>query len=80
MDPPVIYQLRVKDHLDGEWAEWFAPLQIVNEPNGEATLTGPVVDQAALHGLINKVFGLNLEVISVMRVTSPTQETPFGRA
>ena len=74
------YQMRVKGHLETEWAEWFDGLTIVNEPNGEATLTGPVRDQAALNGLLNKVFGLNLELISVMRVTSPTQETPFGRA
>jgi hypothetical protein len=74
------YQMRVRGHLETEWAEWFDGLTIVNEPNGEATLTGPVRDQAALNGLLNKVFGLNLELISVMRVTSPTQETPFGRA
>jgi hypothetical protein len=74
------YQMRVKGHLETEWAEWFDGLTIVNEPNGEATLTGPVRDQAALNGLLNKVFGLNLELISVMRVPSPTQETPFGRA
>jgi hypothetical protein len=74
------YQMRVKGHLETEWAEWFDGLTIVNEPNGEATLTGPVRDQAALNGLLNKVFGLNLELISVVRVTSPTQETPFGRA
>ena len=74
------YQMRVRGHLETEWAEWFDGLTIVNEPNGEATLTGLVRDQAALNGLLNKVFGLNLELISVMRVTSPTQETPFGRA
>lgn len=74
------YQMRVKGHLETEWAEWFDGLTIVNEPNGEATLTGPVRDQAALNGLLNKVFGLNLELISVMRVPSPTQEIPFGRA
>ena len=75
-----LYEIRVDGHLGSEWAAWFEPLVIRNEPGGEATLTGLVMDQAALNGLLNKVFGLNLELISVMRVTSPTQETPFGRA
>ena len=68
MRPPVIYQLRVKDHLDGEWAEWFAPLQIINEANGEAVLTGPVRDQAELHGLLSKVRDLNLTLLLVKRL------------
>ena len=75
-----LYEIRVDGHLGSEWAAWFEPLVIRNEPGGEATLTGLVMDQAALNGLLNKVFGLNLELIAVMRVTSPTQETPFGRA
>ena len=75
-----LYEIRVAGHLGSEWVAWFEPLAIRNEPGGEATLTGPVRDQAALNGLLNKVFGLNLELISVMRVPSPTQETPFGRA
>jgi hypothetical protein len=66
--PQIIYQIRVKEHLDSEWAGWFAPLVIVNEPNGEATLTGSVVDQAALHGLLNKLFSLNLTLIALAQV------------
>lgn len=62
---PMIYQIRVKDHIDDEWAEWFKPLQIANESNGEATFTGPVRDQAELHGLIDKVFNLNLTLLAV---------------
>jgi hypothetical protein len=62
--------------LETEWADWFDGLAITNEPNGEATLTGPVTDQAALNGLLNKVFGLNLELISVARVPAPTPEAP----
>jgi len=60
------YQIRVKEHVDNDWAEWFSPLTIVNEPNGEATLTGPIVDQAALHGFLDKVFDLNLTLLAVI--------------
>jgi len=74
MRKPMMYQIRVKSHLETEWADWFDGLAITNEPNGEATLTGPVTDQAALNGLLNKVFGLNLELISVTRVPAPTPE------
>jgi hypothetical protein len=76
MRKPMMYQIRVKSHLETEWADWFDGLAITNEPNGEATLTGPVTDQAALNGLLNKVFGLNLELISVARVPAPTPEAP----
>jgi hypothetical protein len=70
MNLPTIYQIRVKDHIDDEWAEWFTPLQIVNEPNGEATFTGPVRDQSELQGLIDKVFNLNLTLLAVSRITN----------
>ncbi len=71
---PVIYQIRVKEHIDNEWTSWFAPLIIVNEPNGEATLTGSVVDQAALHGLLNKLFSLNLTLVQLQRL-NPTLDS-----
>lgn len=70
MNLPMIYQIRVKDHIDDEWAEWFAPLLIANQPNGEATFTGSVRDQAELHGLIDKVFNLNLTLLAVSRITN----------
>ena len=69
MNLPTIYQIRVKDHLDAEWAEWFMPLTIVNESNGEAIFTGPVRDQSELHGLIDKIFNLNLTLLAVNRIT-----------
>ena len=67
---PTIYQIRVKDRIDDEWAEWFAPLLIANQSNGEATFTGPVRDQAELQGLIDKVFNLNLTLLAVNQITS----------
>lgn len=61
----MVYQIRIKGQLDGTWSDWFAPLTIVNEPHGEATLTGAVRDQAELHGLLDKVFNLNLTLLAV---------------
>ena len=73
MATDVTYQLRVQGHLEAEWEDWYGGLKIANEPNGQATLTVPVRDQAALHGVLNRVFGLNLTLISVSRVEQETQ-------
>jgi len=63
-----IYQIRIKEQLADTWADWFDPLVIQHEANGEATLTGPVRDQAELFGLLLKVFNLNLTLLAVYRV------------
>ena len=60
-----VYEIRVKGHLDGRWSEWFDGLQITNLENGEAMLSGEIVDQAALHGLLNKVRDLGLPLVAV---------------
>ena len=52
---PVVYQIRLKGHLGCQWTDWFGGLTITLEDNGDTLLTGPVVDQAALHGLLKKV-------------------------
>ena len=59
------YEIRLKGHLDDRWAEWFDGLTITLEENGDTLLTGPVVDQAALHGLLKKVRDLGLSLVSV---------------
>jgi hypothetical protein len=65
-DPqPMIYQIRIKGHLGNQWAEWFEGLTITLEDNGNTIITGMVVDQAALHGLLKKVRDLGLPLISV---------------
>lgn len=68
LDQPVWYQIRLQGHLDPQWAEWFDGLTITLAPNGVTLLTGPVVDQAALHGLLKKVRDLGMPLLSVMRV------------
>ena len=65
---PLAYQIRLKGQLGSEWAEWFGGLTITLADNGDTLLTGLVVDQAALHGLLKKVRDLGLPLISVNRV------------
>jgi hypothetical protein len=64
---PTIYNIRVKGHLDPCWSEWLDGVVITPLENGETFLSGPVVDQAALHGLLAKIRDLNLKPISVIR-------------
>ncbi len=61
----VYYSIRVKGHLDSTWSEWFDGLTIANVADGETVLTGEIVDQAALHGLLNKVRDLGLPLLAV---------------
>ena len=65
---PLIYQIRITGHLGSHWTDWFDGLAITLEDNGETLLTGPVVDQAALHGLLRKVRDLGMPLISVIRI------------
>ena len=70
---PMIYQIRIKGHLDRQWTDWFGGLTITLEEDGDTLLTGPVVDQSALHGLLKKVRDLGMPLVSV----SPVEPGPL---
>ena len=74
---PVVYQIRIKGHLGSQWTDWFEGLTITLEDNGDTLLTGPVVDQAALHGLLKKVRDLGMPLVSVSPV-EPGPSTTLG--
>ncbi len=60
-----IYQIRVKGILDSKWSDWLGGLTVTPRPNGETILSGPVADQAALHGLLQKIRDMGLPLVSV---------------
>lgn len=62
---PNIYQIRIKGHLGNQWTDWFDGLTITLEKDGNTLLSGPVVDDAALHGLLKKVRDLGIPLLSV---------------
>jgi len=67
---PMVYQIRIKGHLGRHRTDWFEGLTITLAANGDTLLTGPVIDQAALYGLLKKVRDLGIPLLSVMRVES----------
>lgn len=71
-DQPRVYQIRVKNHLDSSWTDWFEGMTVTLEENGDTLLIGPVADQAALYGLLKKVRDLGMPLVSVNRV-EPSQ-------
>src|SRR6266566_1858864 len=71
---PLDYQIRIKGQLGRQWTDWFGGPTLTLEDNGETLLTGPVVDQAALHGVLRKVRDLGMPLLSVSRVESGQAE------
>ncbi len=69
-----IYEIRVQGHLDQHWSAWFEGLAITYEEDGTTLLRGSLVDEAALHGVLMKVRDLAAPLLSVNRVSSPTEE------
>ena len=65
---PELYEIRIQGHLDDRWVDWFEGLNITLVDNGDTLLTGPVVDQAALFGLLRKVRDLSMPLLSVTRI------------
>ncbi len=70
MDQPMIYQIRIKGHLGHQWLDWFEGLSILLDEDNNTPLTGPIVDQAALHGVLKKVRDLGMPLLSVNPIES----------
>jgi hypothetical protein len=68
-----VYQIVVKGHLDSEWSDWFDGLTITLVDHGETILTGPIVDQTALHGVLIKIRDLGLPLLRLSRI-EPARE------
>ncbi len=69
---PLVYEIRIKGQLDSRWGDWFEGLTITLAEEGDTLLTGPVADQAALHGLLKKVRDLGMPLLSVNQVADKT--------
>ena len=66
----MVYEIKIKGYLDSHWSEWFDGLAMTYDGQGHTILSGPVADQAALHGLLNKIRDMNLVLISVNWIES----------
>ena len=75
---PGRYEIRLKGHLDTQWAAWFDGLTLTTESDGTTTLYGPVADQAALHGLLQKVRDLGLPLVSVTQIQPDQPNAPIS--
>jgi len=70
------YEIRLKGHLDPRWAAWFDGLSLLHESDGTTVIHGPVADQAALHGLLQKVRDVGMPLVSVTRIEPDRSEVP----
>ena len=73
---PMIYQIRIQGHLSHQWTDWFEGLTITLEEDGDTLLTGPVIDQAALHGILKKIRDLGMPLLSVNSVELTPTDMP----
>ena len=74
MREPEIYCIRVEGHLDDAWSDWFGGMTLKQMPDGTTTLTGPVADQSALHGLLLKLHNMSLILIACDRTPSSSRD------
>jgi len=70
------YEIRVKGHLDSHWATWFDGLSLVNEDDGITVIRGELADQAALHGVLQKLRDLGIPLVSLNQLPSDALTEP----
>lgn len=70
------YEITVEGHLGARWAAWFDGMHLTNQSNGTTRIGGPVVDQAALHGVLRRLADLGVPLLSVRRVPARPSATP----
>jgi hypothetical protein len=76
-DQPMVYQIRIKGHLGQQWTDWFEGLTITLGENGDTLLTGQLIDQAVLHGILKKIRDLGMPLLSV-NIVDPNQPDMAG--
>ena len=67
------YKIRIKGHLDDRWADWFGDLKLTQQPDGTTVLAGPVVDQAALYGVLTKIHNLGMPLLELYQLADEAQ-------
>jgi hypothetical protein len=72
---PVVYEVRIAGHLPAQWSDWFGSFAVTLEPDGTTLLSGPLVDQAALYGLLKKVRDTGLTLIAVNQTISKQEKS-----
>ena len=70
------YEIRLKGHLDSRWAAWFDGLSLTNDSDGTTVISGPVLDQAALHGLLQRVRDVGIPLVSVAQIDPDEPDVP----
>lgn len=71
---PFIYHIKIKGHLDARWEEWFNGMTITHDADGNSLLSGSIIDQSSLQGILSKIGSLNLELISVNQIKVGTDD------
>jgi hypothetical protein len=79
-EQPMLYQIRLRGQLGQEWTDWFGGLAITLADNGDTLLTGSVIDQAALYGLLKKMRDLGMPLVSINPIKSAQADVPDGLA
>jgi hypothetical protein len=74
------YEIRLQGQLDQRWSDWFEGFALTTKSDGTTTLTGPVIDQAALHGLLRRVGDLGVTLISVNVVSTTSSAVPSHKS